>query len=188
MYLFPYIQKSHNISLVFSLSLSPVCRGCCTALSPRWWRSYCHDWVSSSSWISSVSPGRTERINWARWCHPGELQFIGPVSDSVFVIGRNMLQQSLPGEYVHHPHLHFNTALIHHTDTSTGTRDDGGRCRNATVQRQATERERDGDRGYVCNRRILSKNMMWNRTHYAMINNSNSIMLHCCHMTYSQHA
>lgn len=163
-----------HLSCIFFVS--PVCRGCCSALSPRWWRSYCHDWVSSSSWIFSVSPGRTERESpqhdyvimesCNHWC--------------ICVTGQNMSQQNL-----HHPHLHFNTTLIHHTDTSTGTREDGRRERN--VQRYATDRHRDT--GYVWNRvhsvhyLLLLKNIMQNRTHYAMKSNSNSIMLHCCHMT-----
>ncbi len=119
-------------------SPSPACRGCCSALSPRWWRSCCHDWVSSSSWISSVSPGTTERVTWAWWCHHGEPQSL--------VCFWKMSQQ-----YLHHPHLHFNTTLIHHTDASTGTRDEGRRGRNATVQRYATGRDRKRGIEYTLN-------------------------------------
>lgn len=56
----------------------------------------------------------------------------GAFPDCVCVIGRTE-------EYVNHLHLHFHTALIRHTDTPTGARDDGGRWRNTAVQRHTAD-------------------------------------------------
>lgn len=143
MYLFPYIQKSHNISLVFFLSLTRLSRVLHRSFSslmkiilPRLGFFFFLDflsftWKNRKNQLSMMMSPWRAAIHWSRFwfCFCDWSRHVTAVTSGWIK------------EYLHHPHLHFNTALIHHTDTSTGTFPDGGRRRNATVQRQATERE-----------------------------------------------